>query len=73
MVEISSSSDLLVLGCLAAGSETKKGLKCSSRRLAEIVPKDEFIEVYLELGRAHTVVRTNEPPLKSMIVPKTQY
>jgi len=49
---------------LAAGSETKKGLKCSSRRLAAIVPKDEFIEVYLELGLAHTVVRANEPLLE---------
>jgi hypothetical protein len=49
---------------LAAGSETKKGLKCSCRRLAAIVPKDEFIEVYLELGLAHTVVRANEPLLE---------
>jgi hypothetical protein len=28
------------------------------------VPKDEFIEVYLELGLAHTVVGANEPPLE---------
>jgi hypothetical protein len=27
------------------------------------VPKGEFIEVYLELGLAHTVVGANEPPL----------
>jgi|AntDryMetagUQ889_1029465.scaffolds.fasta_scaffold15642_1 hypothetical protein len=47
-----------------AGSETEEGLKCSSRRFAAIVPKDEFIEVYLELGLAHTVVRANEPLLE---------
>ena len=46
---------------MAAGSETKKGLKCSSRRLAAIVPKDEFIEVYLELGLTHTVVGADRP------------
>ena len=28
------------------------------------MPKDEFIEVYLELGLAHTVVGSNEPPLE---------
>jgi hypothetical protein len=28
------------------------------------VPKDEFVEVYLELGLAHTVVRANEPLLE---------
>jgi len=28
------------------------------------VPKDEFIEVYLELGLAHTMVGANEPPLE---------
>jgi hypothetical protein len=28
------------------------------------VPKDEFVEVYLELGLAYTVVRTNEPLLE---------
>ena len=28
------------------------------------MPKDEFIEVYLKLGLAHTVVGANEPPLE---------
>jgi hypothetical protein len=64
VVEISSSSNLLVLGWFAAGSEAEECLKCGSRRLAAIVPKDEFIEVYLELGLAHTVVGANEPPLE---------
>jgi hypothetical protein len=55
VVEVSTSSNLLILGGFAAGSETKKSLKCGSRRLAAIVPKDEFVEVCLELGLAHTV------------------
>jgi len=29
-----------------------------------MVPKDEFIELYLELGLAHTVVGANGPPLE---------
>ena len=28
------------------------------------MPKDEFVEVYLELGLAHTVVGADEPLLK---------
>jgi hypothetical protein len=28
------------------------------------VPKDEFIEVYLKLGLAHTMIGANEPPLE---------
>jgi hypothetical protein len=49
---------------LRPGSETKERLKCGRRRLATIVPKDKFIEVYLELGLAHTVVGASEPPLE---------
>jgi hypothetical protein len=64
VVEVSGSSNLLILGWFAAGSETKKGLKCGSRRLAAIVPKDEFVEVYLELGLTHTVVGADEPLLE---------
>ena len=64
MVEVSTSSNLLVLGRFAAGSETKQSLKCGSGRLATIVPKDEFVEVSLELGLAHTVVGADEPLLE---------
>ena len=39
-------------------------MKCGSRRLAAIVPKDEFVEVHLELGLTHTVVGADEPVLE---------
>jgi hypothetical protein len=64
VAEVSSSSNLPILGRFAAGSETKKGLKRGSRGLAAIVPKDEFVEVYLELGLTHTVVGADEPLLE---------
>jgi hypothetical protein len=47
-----------------AGSETKKGLKCGSRRLAAIVPENELVEVRLQLSLTHTVVGADEPLLE---------
>jgi hypothetical protein len=39
-------------------------VKRGGRRLAAIVPKYEFVEVYLELVLTHTVISTDEPLLE---------
>jgi len=39
-------------------------LKCGRWCLAAIMPEDEFVEVNLELGLAHSVVGADQPLLK---------
>jgi hypothetical protein len=47
-----------------AGSETKECLKCRRRCFATVVPKDEFIQVNLQLVLAHSVIGSDEPLLE---------
>jgi len=47
-----------------SGPEAKECLKCGRRRLATVVPKDEFIEVNLKLVLAHSVVGSDQPLLQ---------
>ena len=43
--------------------QTQEGLKCRGGCLATVVPKDELVEVNLEVGLAHSMVGTDCPPL----------
>jgi len=47
-----------------AGSETQECLKCGRGSLATIMPKDEFVEVDLELVLADSVVGADQPLLE---------
>ena len=45
------------------GTEAKQGLECSHGCLATIVPKNELIQINLELIAAHAMIGSNEPLL----------
>ncbi len=47
-----------------SGFETKEGLECSHGLPPAVVPKDELVEVDLELGAANAVVGANQPLLQ---------
>ena len=64
MVKIFCPANLLVRSRFSTSSKAKKGLKCRGWRFAPVVPKDEFVEVDLELRLAHSVIGADKPLLE---------
>src|SRR5713226_4683190 len=56
--------DAVVRGRSAGGSEAKESLEGRHGLLSAIVPKDELVEVGLELGAADPVMSADEPLLE---------
>jgi hypothetical protein len=50
-------------GCPAA-PQAEQGLESGHRLLTAIVPKDELVEIRLQLRAAHAVIRADQPLLK---------
>ena len=61
--KVRGSLYLRVLHGSTCGAEAEQCLECSHGFLATIVPKNELIQINLELIAAHAMIGSNEPLL----------